>query len=682
MRFSRNRKIKLFKILGILTTALIVILYILAALKPKVTPLYANGVVEANIGDVRFDFSTGVFTFTNKEQNVYLKGFVSETLRSTSALSCKPKSKASDKNYLCLVWIRYAKLEVIQHQHDSCHDVYWTSTSRDFTPHDCFTLRGPHHWFGGSLLSSQYIPLQYAEVPMQPYITNDILFKSKVEKDRTNVFGNVVERFWINSNGVGIVVDSSVPLHVSLNESGSSLLCFKGDYNESPFPNPNNEPPFLKYTICKEDNVKKMRDFFQRTHFEKPQGIPDLSVMQKVTWSTKAKYKSGLNQNVVLKYSSNITKIDNRKTNFEIYEPYSSAYGNFDFRSDFFSNSAQMVGILKQTHSDVSAVLTPFVSVDNNTRNFAQNSALFIHDKGGKAPTLTGWYGGLVGILDFSNPKTQEWYKQNLEDMKSNFNLKNFTFHGCETNFIPSSHKSHQFLKNPCTFIQTFVSNVIKYGCQVTCGHKTQKFPVYIHLSSRDSTWSHYNGLNSIIPAVLTLGILGYPYVIPDVIGGNGFKGDNFNETLLPDRELYIRWLQVATYLPVMKFSIPPWDYDDEMVTLTKTMLEKRESILPLLEKAAREAEHYGAPIIRPLWWVSPTDQDALAVGNQFLVGETLLVAPVLLPGTTEIDIYLPEGTWHDEINDKDWDGRQWLKSYKVELHQIATFTQARTIGT
>lgn len=89
-----------------------------------------------------------------------------------------------------------------------------------------------------------------------------------------------------------------------------------------------------------------------------------------------------------------------------------------------------------------------------------------------------------------------------------------------------------------------------------------------------------------------------------------------------------------------------------------------------------------GAPIIRPLWWVSPTDQDALAVGNQFLVGETLLVAPVLLPGTTEIDIYLPEGTWHDEINDKDWDGRQWLKSYKVELHQIATFTQARTIGT
>ena len=135
---------------------------------------------------------------------------------------------------------------------------------------------------------------------------------------------------------------------------------------------------------------------------------------------------------------------------------------------------------------------------------------------------------------------------------------------------------------------------MITYGCQVTCGHRTQKHPVYIHLSSRDSTWGHDNGLNSIIPAVLTLGILGYPFVIPDVIGGNGFKGDNLTSTKLPERELYIRWLQLATYLSVMKFSIPPWDYDDQMIEITKDLLKKRESVLPKLLKATREAEHTG----------------------------------------------------------------------------------------
>ena len=57
-----------------------------------------------------------------------------------------------------------------------------------------------------------------------------------------------------------------------------------------------------------------------------------------------------------------------------------------------------------------------------------------------------------------------------------------------------------------------------------------------------------------------------------------------------------------------------------------------------------------GAPVIRPLWWNSPTDVDALSIGNQFLVGDTLMVAPVLSHGTRNIDIYLPEGEWRDEI--------------------------------
>lgn len=486
------------------------------------------------------------------------------------------------------------------HSQHNCHQISWTSLSRDFTPHDCFTLRGPS-WFGGSLLSTQHMPLQYADVPMQPYITNDILFKTKVDKDRTNVYGNVVERFWINSNGVGIVVDSSVPLHVSLNESGSNMLCFKGDYNDSPFPNPNYEAPTLNYTVCKKDNVRRIRDFLQQQYFELPQGIPDLSIMQKVTWSTKAEYKENLNQNIVLEYAASIRKKFNNGVttknplNFEIYEPYSSAYGNFDFKSDGFSNSHQMVGVLKHEEKfNVSAALTPFISVNTETRNFDKISSLLILDTEGKVPMITKVFGGLAGIVDLTNAKTRKWYKQNLEDMKKNYYLDTFIFHGCETNFIRSNHKFHKFVKNPCTFIDNFVSTVITYGCQVTCGHRTQKHPVYIHLSSRDSTWGHDNGLNSIIPAVLTLGILGYPFVIPDVIGGNGFMGDNLNSTKLPERELYIRWLQLATYLPVMKFSIPPWDYDDQMIEITKDLLKKRESVLPKLLKATREAEHTG----------------------------------------------------------------------------------------
>ncbi len=47
----------------------------------------------------------------------------------------------------------------------------------------------------------------------------------------------------------------------------------------------------------------------------------------------------------------------------------------------------------------------------------------------------------------------------------------------------------------------------------------------------------------------------GYSFVLPDMIGGNGYKG-------APSRELYIRWLQVNTFMPAMQISYVPWMYD------------------------------------------------------------------------------------------------------------------------
>ena len=69
-------------------------------------------------------------------------------------------------------------------------------------------------------------------------------------------------------------------------------------------------------------------------------------------------------------------------------------------------------------------------------------------------------------------------------------------------------------------------------------------------MGDKESRWGYDNGLKTIIPTALTFGILGYPFILPDMIGGNGYTyGDNddieLTETVLPDRELYIRWLQV-----------------------------------------------------------------------------------------------------------------------------------------
>ena len=73
---------------------------------------------------------------------------------------------------------------------------------------------------------------------------------------------------------------------------------------------------------------------------------------------------------------------------------------------------------------------------------------------------------------------------------------------------------------------------------------------------------------------------------------------------------------------------------------LTAVLCSYAQTIIDL----ARESMMTGAPIVRPLWWIAPLDAVALSIDTEFLLGDTLLVAPVLEQGATSRDIYLPAG--------------------------------------
>ena len=86
---------------------------------------------------------------------------------------------------------------------------------------------------------------------------------------------------------------------------------------------------------------------------------------------------------------------------------------------------------------------------------------------------------------------------------------------------------------------------------------------------------------------------------------------------------------------------------------ICKKALRLHERYGDLFIELAKEAVTSGAPIIRPLWWMNPEDSTSLSVDDEFMVGNVLLVAPVLEPRKKSRNVYLPRGRWKDHIKRK-----------------------------
>lgn len=82
---------------------------------------------------------------------------------------------------------------------------------------------------------------------------------------------------------------------------------------------------------------------------------------------------------------------------------------------------------------------------------------------------------------------------------------------------------------------------------------------MFVRMLDKDSKWSFENGLETLITTLLVMNIQGYPWVLPDMVGGNAYDYD------VVDKELFIRWLQANTFMPSIQFSIAPWDFDYEV---------------------------------------------------------------------------------------------------------------------
>lgn len=516
-------------------------------------------------------------------------------------------------------------------------------------------------WFGVGEREYQTWQVNDANISMVPFVTFDLLQGSENKS-----YGGVLEPYVVGSTGFAMLVDRRHPLYMSINSPNVGKLCFKLA-PQSKRANPGAQRP-LSVKICMAKNVLDVHRYMVRKFFKRTGAVPDTKMLISPVWSTWAKYKANITQEKVLKFAKEIKNNSMPISQLEIDDKYSTHYGDLDFDPVKFKDPRRMIQELHSMGMRVTIWVYPFANFDSKA--FKEGLKYWVQVNG--VPGMVVWWNGFGAILDVTNDKGADWFKKRLKDFKDAVGLDGFKFDAGEVRYLPTHHMLNKSLENVNFFSTKYVQLAESFGgiSEVRVGYGNQDSRLFTRLLDRSSTWGIDNGLKSVLTATLTLGILGYPFILPDMVGGNAYKG-------LPDKELYVRWAQLNAFLPSIQFSLAPWDYDNETTVLVKAALHIRDSIAGDLLNFSKIAATDNHPIIRPLWWLAPEDRNALVNDSEFLVGDRYLVAPVLEKGAQDLVVYLVKGKWQEQFGSRtiyNVSENGYTMGYKVDLSDVIYF--------
>ncbi|MEV0694417.1 glycoside hydrolase family 31 protein [Streptomyces sp. NPDC050388] len=286
----------------------------------------------------------------------------------------------------------------------------------------------------------------------------------------------------------------------------------------------------------------------------------------------------------------------------------------------------------------------------------------FVRDASGKVVQGVSWPGDVV-FPDFTHPRVRQWwgglYAERLEQGFAGFwhDMNELTLPRSARHALDGRDGDHREAHNVYALCMARAA----YEGLRTLVPQERPFVFsrsgWAGMQRYGGTWSGevatgWAGLRASLALVMGLGLCGVPYAGPDV---GGFGGDL-------SAELYLRWLQLGAHLPLFRThagtgSKEPWEFGAEVVRHARTALVGRRRLQPYFVTLAHLARRTGAPCVRPLWWSAPEERALRDCGDAFLLGDCLLVAPVLAPGVERRTVRLPGGRWYESATGRAYDG-------------------------
>ena len=510
----------------------------------------------------------------------------------------------------------------------------------------------------------------------------------------------LLEHLFLNSDGFALMLDSSAPLFLRRDPNfGDPLLCISVN-NSYPYSSSPKETAAyrgdLKFRLFAGKSAKAVYGIVanQLGLIPKPVGVPASErFFRSPIWTTWNVFSDGggsndqknaFNQENVLKYAEELVTrygFPNDST-LELHRRWERTYGDLAFDGARFPDPRGMIRKLHSAGHQVTLWSYPNIHTDspeypkaveffvkemNSTfSSSSSSSAKFRSSTSKPSPLVINYSDGAGSYVDFSNQAAAEWFVDRLKRFAEftgvdGFHLNEAVLYDYRG---PLGVADPEVARAPSLLTKCYANIAYQLGggngggdhrdhhndheglvVVTDSAFKNQYLPNFVALNAKAGDWSYANGLRSLIPAVLSLSLAGYSFIVPSIIGG-GYSG----VLEPPPEELYIRWAQATALMTAMKFGLPPWTYSNpRVVQITRELVDLHRRHSDLLVELAWRRVREGAPIIRPLWWAAPDDPAAYKVDDQFMVGDDLLVAPVLVQGATRRRVRLPPGSWADQ---------------------------------
>lgn len=366
--------------------------------------------------------------------------------------------------------------------------------------------------------------------------------------------------------------------------------------------------------------------------------------------------------------------------------PVSCIYLDIDYAQDLkvfswdrerFPSPKSMIKELHSMGTRVAANIGPGIKIDQDYGIFREGLGSYCKTSNNEAYVAPLWAGNCV-FPDFLNEKARKFWAEQVKKFVSSSGLDGVWLDMNEPSVFTKSktfdegvihqrdnrkniehkfaHNAYSYFQNEATFKtlgeiseQPFILTRAGYA-------GIQK---YAAVWSGDNVASWEN-MRLQIPLLLSLSISGIPFVGCDI---GGFVGRS-------DPEFLTRFYEMAAFFPIFRNHKGKEGNDQEVFRLpseykerVKKTIDLRYSFLPYLLSLVYEAHKFGHPIIRPLAYEFQKDDNTYAINDEYMIGKSLLYAPIVEKGQRSRDLYLPEGKWlrWQQEDGEVIDGERWV---------------------